>query len=193
MDLDQFIVAVEILRRPELRGRPVIIGGDGDPAKRAVVASASYEARGLGGPVSKSVHSGLITCMPYLAKLSVTVAHLGMPRVQRDPFQGAFGPEYVGYPRAVSDVRGASSGRPWWRTTRTVRQGYWLAGVFLIVGVTNLVAFPGGGSVSKWVQLGLGVLGLLMATLYLTTAVALRRYQRDTSGSATGQDGNPRL
>jgi nucleotidyltransferase/DNA polymerase involved in DNA repair len=59
MDLDQFIVAVEILRRPELRGLPVIVGGDGDPAKRGVVASASYEARGLGGPVSKSVHSGL--------------------------------------------------------------------------------------------------------------------------------------
>jgi len=51
MDLDQFIVAVEVLRRPELRGRPVIIGGDGDPTKRGVVASASYEARGLGGPV----------------------------------------------------------------------------------------------------------------------------------------------
>jgi len=59
MDLDQFIVAVEILRRPELRGRPVIVGGDGDPTKRGVVASASYEARGYGGPVSKSVHSGL--------------------------------------------------------------------------------------------------------------------------------------
>jgi DNA polymerase-4 len=59
MDLDQFIVAVEILRRPELRGRSVIVGGDGDPTKRGVVASASYEARGIGGPVSKSVHSGL--------------------------------------------------------------------------------------------------------------------------------------
>jgi nucleotidyltransferase/DNA polymerase involved in DNA repair len=53
VDLDQFIAAVEVLRRPELRGRAVIVGGDGDPAKRGVVATASYEAREHG------VHSGL--------------------------------------------------------------------------------------------------------------------------------------
>lgn len=53
MDLDQFIAAVEVLRHPELRGRPVVVGGDGDPAKRGVVATASYEAREHG------VHSGL--------------------------------------------------------------------------------------------------------------------------------------
>ncbi|MCQ0006258.1 DNA polymerase IV [Actinomadura madurae] len=52
-DLDQFIAAVEVLRRPELRGRPVVVGGDGDPAKRGVVSTASYEARACG------VHSGL--------------------------------------------------------------------------------------------------------------------------------------
>jgi nucleotidyltransferase/DNA polymerase involved in DNA repair len=44
-DLDQFIAAVEVLRRPELRGLPVVIGGDGDPTKRGVVSTASYEAR----------------------------------------------------------------------------------------------------------------------------------------------------
>jgi DNA polymerase IV len=48
VDLDQFIAAVEILRRPELAGRPVIVGGRGDPTERAVVSTASYEAREFG-------------------------------------------------------------------------------------------------------------------------------------------------
>ena len=53
VDLDQFIAAVEVLRHPELRGLPVVVGGDGDPTKRGVVSTASYEAREHG------VHSGL--------------------------------------------------------------------------------------------------------------------------------------
>lgn len=49
LDLDQFIAAVEIRRRPELRGLPVVVGGDGDPTRRRqVVATASYEARAFG-------------------------------------------------------------------------------------------------------------------------------------------------
>jgi DNA polymerase-4 len=48
VDLDQFIAAVEVLRRPELAGKPVIVGGRGDPTERAVVSTASYEARGYG-------------------------------------------------------------------------------------------------------------------------------------------------
>jgi DNA polymerase-4 len=49
VDLDQFICAVEITRRPELRGRPVVVGGSGDPTRRRqVVAGASYEARAFG-------------------------------------------------------------------------------------------------------------------------------------------------
>ncbi|MEV0587309.1 DNA polymerase IV [Nonomuraea sp. NPDC050310] len=54
LDLDAFMAAVEILRDPGLRGRPVVVGGDGDPARpRTVVATASYEAREHG------VHSGM--------------------------------------------------------------------------------------------------------------------------------------
>ncbi len=48
VDLDQFIAAVEVLRRPELEGLPVIVGGRGDPTERAVVSTASYEAREFG-------------------------------------------------------------------------------------------------------------------------------------------------
>lgn len=48
VDLDQFIAAVEVLRRPELAGLPLIVGGRGDPAERAVVSTASYEARAFG-------------------------------------------------------------------------------------------------------------------------------------------------
>lgn len=46
LDIDAFFVSVELLARPWLKGRPIAVGGD--PARRGVVSSASYEARERG-------------------------------------------------------------------------------------------------------------------------------------------------
>lgn len=46
--MDAFFAAIEQKRHPELTGRPVVVGGSGDPTKRGVVSTASYEARRFG-------------------------------------------------------------------------------------------------------------------------------------------------
>jgi DNA polymerase-4 len=63
VDMDAFFVGVELLRRPELRGKPVIVATGTDPHARGVVMAASYEARRFG------VHSAL----------PLTVAHRRCP------------------------------------------------------------------------------------------------------------------
>lgn len=46
IDMDAFFASVEILKNPSLKGKPVIVGGD--PSKRGVVSTCSYEARKFG-------------------------------------------------------------------------------------------------------------------------------------------------
>ena len=67
LDLDAFYASVEQLRRPELRGRPVIVGGapagDGTAQlNRGVVSAASYEARAFGVHSAMPLRTALRLC-----------------------------------------------------------------------------------------------------------------------------------
>ena len=72
--MDEFIAAVEVLRHPELRGKPVIVGGDGDPTKRGVVSTASYEAREFGVRSAMPLRTALKRC-PDGVFLAVDAEH----------------------------------------------------------------------------------------------------------------------
>jgi DNA polymerase-4 len=69
VDMDAFYVAVELLRRPDLRGKPVIVATGPDTRARGVVMTASYEARKFG------VHSAL----------PLTIAHRRCPDLIQIP------------------------------------------------------------------------------------------------------------
>ena len=80
VDMDAFFVGAELLRRPELRGRPVVVATGTDPQARGVVMAASYEARAHG------VHSAL----------PLAVAHRRCP-------QAVLIPRDMGYYRELSE------------------------------------------------------------------------------------------
>ena len=62
VDLDAFFAAVEQRDRPELRGRPVVVGGSGGEDARGVVSAASYEARRFGVHSAMSLREAYRRC-----------------------------------------------------------------------------------------------------------------------------------
>ncbi len=108
VDLDAFFAAVEQRDRPELRGRPVIVGGGG-PNDRGVVSAASYEARVFGVRSAMPLRTAAALCpdgifVPVDGKRYAAVSRQVMEILRR------FTPrlEQVSIDEAFMDVSGTS-------------------------------------------------------------------------------------
>ena len=62
VDMDAFFAAVEVLKNPALKDQPVVVGGSGDPTRRGVVSTASYEARRFGVHSAMPLRTALKLC-----------------------------------------------------------------------------------------------------------------------------------
>ena len=108
IDLDAFFVSVEQAEKPELQGKPVVVGGR--PDRRGVVASASYEARSYG------IHAGMPLATAYRLCPQAIFIEGGFPKY-RDASQkfmailADFTPflEPIGIDEAYLDVTGFES------------------------------------------------------------------------------------
>ena len=95
MDMDSFYASVEMQDRPELRGKPVVIGADPKQGKgRGVVATCSYEARAFGIRSAMPISQAFVLCphavflppnFPRYAKVSADI--MAIVKAQGLPFE----------------------------------------------------------------------------------------------------------
>lgn len=109
-DLDQFFVAVERARDPDLEGKPVIVGY---PGPRGVVSTASYEARAFGAHSAQPMAEALRLC----PRAVVIAPQRGRYRAASERFHkilAAHAPiaEPGGLDEAYADLTGVEAGDP---------------------------------------------------------------------------------
>ncbi len=131
LDADAFYVSIELLRRPELQGKPVVVAGSGP---RAVVTTASYEARryGVGSAIPASRARRLCPQAIFLPPdfptyRAVSRSVMELVRAQVDNV------EVVGLDEAYLDLRGLYSPRAAMR--RLVREIRDATGLTCSVGI----------------------------------------------------------
>jgi DNA polymerase-4 len=113
IDMDAFFAAIEEGRRPELVGKPVVVGGNGDPNTRGVVSTANYEARKFGIRSAMPLREAYRRC-PSAVFLAVDYAEYS--RVSRDMIKvlESFSDkiETVGLDEAFMDITDSHLGTP---------------------------------------------------------------------------------
>ena len=93
-DLDAFYATVEQLDNPELRGKPVLVGGR--PENRGVVATASYEARPFGVHSAMPMRTAVRLCPQGIIVPSRFTRYREMSRQVMDVFR-VIGPLATGW------------------------------------------------------------------------------------------------
>lgn len=108
VDMDAFFASVAQRDHPELRGKPVVIGGHS--TQRGVVASASYEARAFGIHSAMPLYKAKELC-PHVLVRPVEMEKYRAINAQLQQLWGSFAPvvEPVGFDEAYLDISGTEA------------------------------------------------------------------------------------